>query len=161
MNIPFQFALHTSTTPIGRLLDYGTASSGYDVNNTLKTIAANTGLGASAAARLAACGIVIPATPVPVWLVGFSITAWYSTDVGAKVDIGLYNVSGTSFIPLYECVAAGVKAGGIQKGLSKYETGFLLPLSSNLIPAIRASNQNGTDGSLTVAGDVCLLPIVS
>lgn len=152
MNIPFRFALNTNTNPVGRILDYATASV---KNLLLESISVSAAFTGTAAARLAAAGIKIPTTPF--WVVGFSLTAWYSADVGVRAELGLHNTSGGAFTPLYSCVSTGVKAGGIQKTFSASENGIYVPNSATLLPAVKVFNQTGTDGDVTICGDIAIL----
>jgi hypothetical protein len=152
VNIPFRFALNTTTNPTGRVFDFTTASV---KNLLLESISASAAFSGTATARLAAAGIVIPTAKF--WVVGLSITAWYSTDVGVRAEFGIHNTTGGAFTPLYSCVSTGVKAGGIQKTFAVTETGLYVPQSATLLPAFKVFNQTGTDGDVTLAGDLAIL----
>lgn len=157
MNIPFRFALNTSTTRYGRFFDYA-GSDGWE-NQTLKSIVAVPalvdGLGTTAAARLAAVQLVPPSRAF--YVNGFSLTAWYADSTqNVKVDFGLYDTVNSVFVPLYECCATGDPAGGIQKTFGQSESGLYVPQSATLIPCVFVSKQGATDGNVTVAGDLSL-----
>jgi hypothetical protein len=166
MNIPFRFALNTSTNPIGRVYDYA-GSDGWE-NQTLKTLAvipgSPDGLGTVAATRLAAMCVLPPATTKNVAINGLSITSFNATDTqNPKVDIGLWDTVNSAFLPLYECVATSNPGGGIQKTFGAGESGLYVPIaqgiSSNLFLAIRVTKQGATDGDVTIAGDISLTPM--
>lgn len=162
MNIPFRFALNTSTTPIGRLFDYA-GSDGWE-NQTLKTLAAvpgsPDGLGTTAAARLRACSVLPPSAQF--YVTGLSITAWFADEANpVKVDLGLWDTVNSAFVPLYECVATAAPGAGIQKTLNTGETGFFFPQSATLLPAVRVTLLAGANTDVTVCGDISLYPVPS
>lgn len=161
MNIPFRFALNTSTEVYGRLFDYAGAD-GWE-NQTLKSIAAipgsPDGLGLTATLRLQALQVLPPSRAF--YINGFSLTAWYADSTqNVKCDFGLYDTVNSVFVPIYECPATGDPAGGIQKTFGSQETGIYVPQSDTLLPSIRVTKQGATDGDVTVAGDLSLYAIL-
>lgn len=159
MNIPFQFSLNTTAGNkiYGRLFEYTAGGASYDMNNVLNAInGANAAFGADAATRFGLFGIPKPFvdTPRPFWLMSVSVVAWYSADVGARIDFGLYSISNNSFVPIYPCVATGVNAGGIARTGVRGDNGFRVNWTADLIPVLRATKQTATDGAVTVTGDI-------
>ncbi len=162
MNIPFLFDLNTTAAAknYGRLFEPLAVAATYDYNQILNGFEnANAAFGADVATVYSNSGVpyTFVTTPRPLYVTSISLAAWYSADVGAQVDFGLFSTAASTFLTLYPCVATGTNSGGMVHSGHVYETGFRLNWTSVLLPCFRVKKQTVTDGAVRIAGHVSVI----
>lgn len=162
MNIPFWHNLNTTAggKNYGRVMEYQTVAATYDLNKVLNGWwNANAVFGADDAAKFNTFGVPVSflALPRVLYVTSITLSAWYSADVGAQIDFGLYSISNNSFQIIYPCLATGTSSGGIARIGMQWENGFRVKWTTDLIPAFRATKQTVTDGAVNIAGDIAVI----
>jgi hypothetical protein len=142
MNLPFEVTVVYAGTPIiKKLLDTTD-------NAILAAVIANWA-GADNTTKLANLGFFIPTGNF--WCTGFRLTS----DKACKVELGLVNLAGTTFVPLYSDQGTQAVGGGVVRMLTEGSPLFAHD-GTAWFAAIRVTG--ATNSTITVAGDIGVRP---
>lgn len=140
MNVPFELSCAYSGTPVVKK----------PLSNTDNAILAAIVAAGSSADVAGVYNIVVPTGKF--WLLGFSVVA----SAACKVELGVVNAAGSTFIPLYSTVATKNVGGGLVNRRFESNGPLVTHDNSTWFAAVRVTGD--ANGTILVTGDIGVFP---